>query len=188
MFNTSLPSGRRKLFLFLLVVFTIVGFGTKYVLLWLGWVDMTSDEASSWKGYSISVPSPIKPASVIYSEVDQTEAKQVSEAFVRADAIQDEQQKEEKRNELKALTTGDFFQILQTELDQARPVKTVDPLTLTQVTQTDCEQEDVALACRVTTVWNDAQGKKVEQDFLLKLLQENGKWLVEGVSTGGSTD
>ena len=38
MFNTNLPSGRRRLFLLVLFVFVVAGFSAKYLLIHLGWV------------------------------------------------------------------------------------------------------------------------------------------------------
>ncbi|SGO61344.1 Uncharacterised protein [Mycobacterium tuberculosis] len=86
LFNTNLPSGRRRLFVFLLLVFSIVGFGTRYLLITLGWVGSNPTETLPQKPPEASVPKADSKEEEIpaISEADRQEAREVATNFVKA--------------------------------------------------------------------------------------------------------
>lgn len=188
MFRSDLPSGRRRLFLFVCAVFLIAGFSVKALIYEMGWV-----------GKSENTQKPIKPAEMndgqqapeppSHSEEDLQEAKSVVEAFLPLYIANHPDQKEKRLEELKKLTTTSFFEVLKEESDSARPVEEGIQAKLQQVEQLECSGEDSMHCVAVTTI--EEQGKEkllVEKVFVVFLAEEKGNWLVREVEARGSFD
>jgi len=83
--NLNLPSHRRILFLLLFVLFLVVGFATRYLLVELGWVDESSSASSTETSEeSPPVEEATPPTAAAITEEDRQEAKEIAVRFVAA--------------------------------------------------------------------------------------------------------
>ncbi len=193
MFDTILPSGRRKLFFFILLVFTIAGFGTKYLLIKLGWV---GGQAKTPEAPPPALAGPEKkmdepePASIRAEDVEK--ARQTAEAFIRSYTNQNDKDKKERLQALKPLTTPSFFQLLEKETELSRPAGEVSSTSFQSLERADCNASGNSVQCLLETVVAerkaDQEAIPVERVYQLTLIEENSDWLVEEVVLRGSLD
>ncbi|SEN55353.1 hypothetical protein [Lihuaxuella thermophila] len=194
MFDTNLPSGRRKLFFFILLVFTIAGFGTKYLLFKFGWVggQTKTPEAppSALEAGPADRQNEQEPAALTTEDVEK--ARQAAEMFIRSYTTRDDQTKNERLQALKPLTTPSFYQILQEEAELSRPTGETHSTSFQSLGKVDCGAVGKSVECLVETILQEMQGDQpaipVERVYQLTLVEESSDWLVEEVVLRGSID
>ncbi|TCS96956.1 hypothetical protein [Hazenella coriacea] len=189
MFNTNLPSDRRRLLLLVLFSFIVVGFLTKYVLLSLGWVDGSISESKPHP--VVSDPSPVAPVeqNETLPPAELSAAQQVAEQFIQPYANQ--VNKSEWLSQLKSLMTDEFYETLKMEVELARPVQGVQSSQFQKITNKSCEAVGIKVDCLLETVvieQVDNQQRPVEKVYQVILQKQGSDWLVEEVNLHASID
>lgn len=176
LFNPNLPSGRRRLFVFLLLVFSIVGFGTRYLLISLGWVG-SIDTSPREPPASQEVPAKEEEESPAISEADREEAREVAMQFVSAYLRYGPEEKEAFLKKEGSWLT----ETLQEELVPAGP-QSVQSVKANRVEDYHREKEGQV----VWNVWATlGRGKgqgRYEVVYEVVLIRETGNWRVQEVT------
>lgn len=194
MFDTDLPSGRRKLFFFILLVFTIAGFGTKYLLIKLGWVGGQAKTPVAPPSALEAGPAEKKdePEPAAFTTEDVEKARQAAESFIRSYTTQDDKNKDERLQALKPLTTPSFYRMLEEEAELSRPTGESHSTSFKSLGRVDCGANGSSVQCLMETVLEekqtDQQTLPVERVYQLTLVEEGSDWLVEEVVLRGSFD
>lgn len=193
MFNPDLPSGRRKLFLFILLVFTIAGFSAKYLLIELGWV---SNQATESKHITSPGNEPNSQAESgnqpIFTQEDIQNAQQIATSFLPVYVTSNDSDQDERLVKLKPLITSQFFAVLKEEAELARPTSEKLSTRLERLGNINCELDGIYVKCLIETVIEEkesnGQKKSVEKVYQILLVQEGREWLVQEVELHGSID
>jgi hypothetical protein len=191
LFNTDLPSGRRRLFFLVLLVFTIAGFSAKYLLIKQGWVGGQREmSAASPQASQPVVPEPVQTDGPGYSFEELREAEQFAGEYIRIYGNRDPRRKDEWLNKLRPFTAQGLYETLRTETEEARPVDGDVVTTVKQVGRVTCSQNGGAVSCLVECVMEErnATGGTValERVYDLQLTRDEADWLVQEVAVRGS--
>ncbi|PTM52179.1 hypothetical protein [Desmospora activa] len=174
-FNPNLPSGRLRLFVALLLLFSVVGFGTRYLLIQSGWVGSSSSpvpptqEEPPAAEQEEESPEELPPV----TEEDREQARHVAEDFVAAYLSYSPDEKEKLLEEVK-LTRS-----LQAEIEPIGPV-TVRSTEAAKVEDYQRDQDGEI----VWNIWATvAKGKgNFETVYEVVLTREGGNWRVGEVT------
>ncbi|MBA4493655.1 hypothetical protein ACFO25_04585 [Paenactinomyces guangxiensis] len=194
LFNRDLPSGRRKLFIFILVLFSIVGFSTKYLLIKLGWVGGQTEtpKAPSPGSATISAdPNQTdQPDGFTSEEIEK--AGQTAEAFIRVYTNENQADQGQRLQSLKTFTTSALYEMLKKEIELSRPTGETASASLKKVDEVSCDTNVSSVQCSLKTTLEQKKGQDnptlIERVYQLTLVQADHKWLVEEVVLRGSFD
>ncbi|MFC7443207.1 hypothetical protein [Laceyella putida] len=187
MFNTDLPSGRRKLFALVLGVFLIVGFSVKYLLIWLGWVGGTETDAHKKPATAPVVQPEPAPPSISPEEVAQ--AKGVAEQFIRAYTTVDFKKRDVWLASLESLTAPAYYDVLQEEAALARPAEGTLSTSFSKLGRMDCEALESRVSCLAEVVVlekGENRSLPMERMYQLLLGTDEKQWVVEEVQVRGN--
>lgn len=178
LFNTNLPSGRRRLFVFLLLVFSIVGFGTHHLLISLGWVGF-QPEPPPQEPSEAAVPrvDPEKEEPPVISEADRKETREIAAQFV---GVYLQYGPDEKKTFLKEV--GSWMTTpLREDLEPAGP-QTVKSVKASRVEDYHRE-ENGQVVWNVWAILSKGKGKEgYEVVHEVVLTREAGSWRVQEVT------
>lgn len=187
MFNTDLPSGRRKLFVLVLCVFLIVGFSVKYLLIWLGWVGGAKPETGA-KEEAAPVVQPEPPPSSL-SEEQMAQANAVAKQFIQAYTTIDYQHRDAWLASLESMTKPSYYDVLKEEATRARPSEGIQSTTFSKLGRIDCEALQLRVSCLAEVVVLEKgsdESLPIERIYQLLLAADKGKWAVEEVQVRGN--
>ncbi|MFD1424955.1 hypothetical protein ACFQ4J_14580 [Laceyella tengchongensis] len=187
MFNTDLPSGRRKLFALVLGVFLIVGFSVKYLLIWLGWVGGADQTSRPTQEPVAEVGSDTESTSVTPEEVAQ--AKRVAEQFIQAYTTVDFKQRDAWLASLKNLTTPSHYAVLEQEATQSRSPEDTVSTAFSELGRMDCEAVASRVSCLAEVIVMEKGPKEslpVERIYQLLLSADGERWVVEEAQARGN--
>ncbi|WP_124726619.1 hypothetical protein [Staphylospora marina] len=191
MFNTETSSGRRRLFLLVLLVFLVAGFTAKHLLIRLGWVGGGRSEAEHPRMVEAPVSQPAgSEEGTGKQSPDLKEAEAFAARYLVMYASRDPAKKAERLNGLRPHTTAEFFAILEEEANGARPTAENEVTTVSDITRGSCEEDREAVTCilQCSLVERGRDGKEIltEQVYELRLIRDGSGWKTEGVSVRGS--
>lgn len=176
---SDLPLAQRmRIFLLILVVFLVVGFGFRYVLSkWQGANFKSKDSVvdvrdSEWGKTSQPI-----------TQADLGQAKQVTLAFFHYYSNRNEANLQAVQN----LTTEPFYNTLVQEQAVMKEKKN-DPWVLRELL---CEAREDGIACLGAWKMRDleaGQAKRVERLYEITLMKKAEKWLVEDVKDHTSVE
>lgn len=176
LFNPNLPSGRCRLFVFLLLVFSIVGFGTRHLLIHLGWVG-SNPEPIPQTPPEASVPQADSDEEEVLaiSEADRKEAREVAINFVKVYLQYGPEKEKVFLEKVSPWVTASLLE----ELTPAGP-QSVESMKANRVE--DYHREEAGQV--VWNVWATlGRGKgKYEVVHEVVLIREAGKWRVQEVT------
>lgn len=191
MFNTNLPSNRRRFLLLVLFSFIVVGFLTKYLLLSLGWVDGSASEAKPRSNTSAFPPiAPVEPNGAFRSPAELSAAQQIAEQFIQPYTNRQTKQ-DEWLSQLKPMITENFYETLKVEIESARPVQSTQHDQFQKITQANCEEFGAKVDCLLEiVVIGKVNNEQVPMEKVYQvILQQQGRdWRVEEVHVHGSID
>lgn len=193
MFQTQLPSGRRRLLLFLIILFTIAVFGTRYLLLLLGWGEKQTD--STPKNQSEQTEPVVEQQenhSTTFTAEQLQQAKVVAEKFIKLYTQHDLSQSEEWFQSLESLLSPSYAEELRLEAEKIRPTQLVMKTEFHIIRRSICQPDGENVACHfeVSLKEIDAldQATLVDKNYEVILTLQNGNWMVEGLNIYGSFD
>lgn len=193
MFQTNLPSGRRRLLIVLIVLIAIVVFGMRYLLVSFGWVgeqtEVSSQTESQFKQQTqLSTEEP----ETSISKAELNAAKQMAESFIKRYTQHDFSQSEAWLKSFQADLHSAFAEEMQLEAEHSRPTMLVQQVNFQALKRSACDPvaEKVHCHLEVTTETIDGQGQATLNDkgYEVILIKENGNWKVEGLNIHGSLD
>ncbi|MBH8598990.1 MULTISPECIES: hypothetical protein [unclassified Thermoactinomyces] len=188
MFQTDLPSHRRRLLVFVLVVFLVVGFAVRFVLVKLGWTDQPRPTATEPSAPSAE---PSEPAAV--SSLPPEELSAVTETanrFIRAYTTIDFSDRSKWLHALDGLTGKEFYQYLQEEAT-ARPADGLTATSFGKIERLQCSGSGLTASCIGAVVVQEQKGQQftpVERVYQLSLAKEGEHWVVEEAEVRGDFD
>lgn len=161
---------KRKLFLITLFLFTLFGFGFKWMLTELGWISGIPSRSAEPTSTVRQVP---------VTQQDLTRAKEVIHQFFPLYI-------NGHKEELKTISTEKLSFLLQEEMDN--PLKK-NEAKLDKVERVECSAGSGGIHCYVTlraSETEESNMRMVERTYELTLLLEGTRWLVDGVNVCGS--
>lgn len=170
MFNLDLdrPSDRRKLFILLVFLFSILVFGAKWI-----WGSIEEEQVEA-------VPEDLPPAfSSSPSQLDREEARQIAEEFIKIYISLD-------LKESKSLMTFDFYESELRNLKLSR-INQDEDLSVVKTHSSIIQDYYLEEQGKVkVTVWATIKSGKdsYEVPYWITLNSDTGSWLVEGVELG----
>ncbi|MBD1370838.1 hypothetical protein IC620_00490 [Hazenella sp. IB182357] len=188
MFNTQLPSGRRRLFLLILFVFIIVGFSTKYFL--YEWGLVAQEE-------SRPVENEVEPeaasSSSGYTDMEITEAKQQAEIFLRLYTTDQANSEASRLSAIQEITTPDVYEWIVAETKNGRPLAETPIRSFRQFGQVGCTAERLGVVCLIETIIEEKKQAVdpilIERVYQLQLeRKEAQKWVIKEVEVRGSLE
>lgn len=162
---------RIKLFVLTLTIFTIVGFGMKWVLFGIGPSIPLQHQQSTLSQESFK--------SIRISQRDVSKAQQVVTQFLPIYFKQD-------KSKLREMCTERLFSFLQKEIEN--PLKKQDPQ-LDRVEKLGCNSNKDGIHCFVTVTVAESEGNRStleEQVYEVTLRLREMEWLVDEVNVHGS--
>ncbi len=184
-FNPDLPSGRRRLFLLILLVFMVVGFGTRYLLIGWGWGQQEDAPSSDPLAKTDAQPGPTSEKQPSQSDSpvtadDREEAQPIAKKFVEAYLAQGPKEKAEFLKEADPWMTDS----LQSEIEED-PARPVGPVKVQSTEATEVQDYQREQSGQV--VWNvwatvPKENGTYEVVYEVILSQEKGDWLVQEVN------
>lgn len=193
MFQTQLPSGRRRLLLFLIILFTIAVFGTRYLLLLLGWGEKQTD--STPKNQSEQTEPVVEQQenhSTTFTAEQLQQAKVVAEKFIKLYTQHDLSQSEEWFQSLESLLSPSYAEELRLEAEKIRPTQIVMKTEFQTIRRSICQPDGENVACHfevsIKEIDAQEQATLVDKNYEVILSLQNGNWMVEGLNIYGSFD
>lgn len=168
------PSDRRKLFLVLVLIFSIVVYGSKFMVVRLGWMEEKEVE---------DVPEEPPPVfSSPPSNQDREEARIVAEEFIKTYISSD-------LKESKSLMTSDLYasEMRDQEASRIDPAAVDRNLSVIKTHSSIIQDYYLEEQGKVKiTVWATIKADKdsYEVPYWITLNRDMGRWLVEGVELG----
>jgi hypothetical protein len=188
MFQTDLPSHRRRLFIFVLVVFLVVGFAVRFVLVRLGWTD---PPAPPVKAPVSTQPEPSEPAAASsLSPAELGEVTETAERFIRAYTTVDFSDRSKWLGALDGLVGDAFYRFLKEEAT-ARPAEGEKATSFSKLERLQCSGSGSAASCIAGVVVQEQREKQsipVERVYQLTLAKEGDNWVVEEAEMRGDFD
>jgi hypothetical protein len=180
--NLDLPSHRRILFLLLFVLFLVIGFATRYLLVEMGWVDESSS-ASTTETSEGSPPveetgPPSSPADGTITEEDRQEAKDIAVRFVKA--YLEAKEKGAFLREAGPWMTREFQAKLEADSEELP-----GPLPVQSTEATRIEDYELERNGKIAwDVWVTLKEKKRRYEVVYQVIlnKDEGNWKVEGVA------
>ncbi len=192
MFNTDLPSGRRRLFVLILSVFIVAGFSVKYLIIHLGWVGGTESPDAGAKAANSQNTEPVtEPETPALSQEEIQHAQSSADAFIRAYVTRTSTDYDGWLRSLKPYVTDQLFSLLKEEADYFKSGGQTPTSQFKQLGRLQCQAELGKVGCLAeTVVEQDENGKKIpiERVYQLTLIKEKGEWVIEEVEVRGSFD
>lgn len=192
MFQTQLPSGRRRLFVFLLILFTIIVFGMRYLLLALGWVEKQTDSTSKQTTEQMDVESSPNANQPTFTSEQLMQARQTAENFLKRYTQRDLAQSQVWFRSFANMLSPKYAEELRMEAEHSRPTVLVKEIKFQTIKRSTCHpnHENVSCHLEVTTEEVDAQDRStlVDKNYEVILSLQNGNWKVEGLNIYGSLD
>ncbi|MGA8943518.1 MAG: hypothetical protein WB502_12525 [Thermoactinomyces sp.] len=192
MFNTDLPSGRRRLFVLILAVFVVAGFSVKYLIIHLGWIgDAGSREVTGRTEDSKNVESVMEPEIPALSQAEIQRAQSVADAFIRAYVTRTSTDYEGWLRSLKPYVTDQLYSMLEEEANYFKSGGQTPTSQFKQSGRLQCQDELGKAGCLAEiVVEQDENGEKIliENVYHLSLIKEKGDWVIEEVEVRGSFD
>ena len=190
MFQTQLPSGRRRLLVFLLVLFTIAVFGTRYLLLTLGWVGKQTDSTSKQTPQQVNIEKKLEQPS--FTPEQQRQARKTAEEFLKRYTERDLSQSEEWLQSLRNMLSTDYAEELRMEAERSRPTVLIKKTNFQAIRRSTCYPNEEKIACHLEATTEEVDGKDqatlVDKNYEVILSLQNGNWKVEGLNIYGSLD
>lgn len=194
MFQTQLPSGRRRLLFFLIVLFTIAVFGTRYLLLLFGWGEKQTD--STPKNQSEQTESVVEQQqeshSATFTAEQLQQAKVIAERFIKLYTQHDLSQSEEWFQSLESLLSPSYAEELRLEAEKMRPTQIVMKTEFQTIRRSICQPDGENVACHfevsIKEIDAQEQATLVDKNYEVILSLQNGNWMVEGLNIYGSFD
>lgn len=191
MFQTQLPSGRRRLLFLLVMVFAATVFGMRYLLVSLGWVggqpDPSAMKTSGQEQQQESIPSP-EPV----NQAEMNHIKQSAESFIKRYTEHDLMKSKEWFQSLQADLHPSFASQIRLETERSRPTMLVQRTRFKQLNRSTCDSvaEKVHCYLEVTTESIDYQQEAILTDKIYEVIlsSENKNWKIEGLNIHGSLD
>lgn len=194
MFQTHLPSGRRRLLLFIFILFTIAVFGTRYLLLLFGWGEKQTD--STPKNQSEQTVSVVEQQqeshSATFTAEQLQQAKVIAEKFIKLYTQRDLSLPEVWFQSMESMLSPDYKEELRLETEKIRPTQLVMKTEFHTIRRSICQPDGENVACHfeVSLKEIDAQEQAtlVDKNYEVILSLQNGNWMVEGLNLYGSLD
>lgn len=189
MSQTNLPNKRRLgLFLLILVLFAVTVFGTRYLLVALGWVGGETDSSTTQKQ-----PPQIQQSttsSLTSAEVQQ--AKSLAESFIQRYTERDLRKSTAWFQSIQEDLHPTLAEEIQSEVENARPTVLVQATQFQTLQRSTCHPLEEKVQCHLSvgikTIDKQQQTTQSDKVYELILSRVNGKWKVEGLNIHGSID
>ncbi|MBA4603780.1 hypothetical protein [Thermoactinomyces mirandus] len=192
MFNTDLPSGRRRLFVLILFVFIVAGFSVKYLLIHLGWVGDGGNTEVGAKAENSKNMVPVNEPDIPALSQEEIQRVQITaRAFVRAYVTRTSADYDGWLRSLKPYVTDQLFSLLEEEANYFESGGQTPTSRFKQLGRINCQDDLGKVGCLAEmVVEQDENGKKIpiERVYQLTLIKEKGEWLIEEVEVRGSFD
>lgn len=189
MLQPQLPSGRRRLLLLIIFVFTIVVFATRYLLVTLGWVGQQAGSTPQTKQEKQQVTSN-QPTTLTAKEIQ--EAKQVAESFIQRYTHHDLSQSKTWFQSFVKDLHPDYAEEVRLEAERSRPTVIVQKTLFKGIKRSTCDPTDEQVRCHlevtIETIDQQQQGILMDKVYEVITSRQNGNWKVEGLNIYGSLD
>lgn len=190
MFNTDLPSGRRRLFFLILSVFIIAGFSVKYLIIHLGWVgDAHSPEVRDETENSQNEEPVMEPEIPALSQAEIERAQKSADAFIRVYVTRTSADYDGWLRSLKPYVTDQLHSLFEEEANYFESGGQTPTSQFRQLGRLQCQDQLGKVGCLAeTVVEQDENGKKIqiERVYQLILIKEKGEWVIKEVEVRGS--
>ena len=190
MFNTNLPSGRRRLFLLVLVVFVVAGFSAKYLLMYFGWVGNADPPKKETQAQPEEVGN--KPEGLpALSAAELEKVRSSADAFIRAYATRNTTDVDQWLQSVKPYATDSLLSLLEEETKFLKEHGVKITSQLKEITNFSCQEQSGKVQCLVETITEENENGKtipIERVYQVTLVKENGNWIAEEVEARGSFD
>ena len=190
MFNTNLPSGRRRLFLLVLFVFVVAGFSAKYLLIHLGWVGNAGQQDKKPQSQPEQTSNPEEVLPTLSPEQLQ-KAQQTADAFMRAYANRNTDEVDRWLQSVKPYASDSLLALLEEETNflKEKGVKFIS--VLKEIHNLHCQEQSGEVRCLAETVAEESENGKtipIERVYQVTLTEQNGNWIAQEVEVRGSFD
>ena len=192
MFNTNLPSGRRRLFMLVLLVFVVAGFSAKYLLIYFGWVG--NADSPEKKAQVQPQPEETGKAPAAVPALSPEELKKVrssADAFIRAYAARSTTNVEQWLQSVKPFATESLFSLLEEETTFLKENGVKVTSRFKEIRNLQCQEQSGEVLCLAETITEEKENGQtipIERVYQVSLIEENGNWIVEEVEVRGSFD
>mgnify|MGYP001363493691 CR=1 FL=1 len=190
MFQTQLPSGRRRLLFILLILFTIAVFGTRYVLIALGWVGKQTDPTAEQSLKQTQMDHQLQQATFSTEQLQQ--AKETAETFLQRYTQRDLHRSEAWLNSFVNLLSPEYAEELRMEAERSRPTVLVKKTNFQAIRRSACYPQEEKVSCHMEATIEEVdvqdRATMVDKNYEVILSLQNGKWKVEGLNIYGSFD
>lgn len=191
MLQTHLPSGRRRLLLLIIILFTVAVFGTRYLLLTFGWVGKQTDSTPEHPSKQTEADKQQESPTTFTPEQLQ-QAKEAAQTFIKLYTQHDLSQSEAWLQSFEAILAPHYKEELRLEVERSRPTVLVAKIHFQAIKRSTCQSNGERVYCylEVTTEEINAQeqGVLVDKHYEVILSLQNGNWKVEGLNIHGSLD
>lgn len=187
MINTDKPGGRRLLFIILVVIFAVVVFTVRYILIALGWIG--GEEELKKPQEKTQIEKPLDPTPNQIEETEMNAAKKVVEKIIPLYLTKDYNNLDGWLSQMKPYLSDKLYNQWIADTQSVRPVMGVTKSRFEKLGPIHCISEQYEVSCAVEGEYEnvDQQNKatSIFESFEVILGQSGIEWKVEDLTVHG---